>query len=235
MLLSFVSRAGPGDTTPRITDVSLRGFVSSLNPGGRHFGLKARPSPAYRYTTVPDGAEYVSADDLNFRPLSVVIVGISAAWPRSVSCVPSFCLIVPCLVSPAVSPRCSCSVVTGSVASSDASLLTDRDDPAASAVRPRKIIGTPYLRQADANGLQLRVDSGTDEIALDADEDRPEIEASERLLIGGRNVGVSDGSGTGDDPSDQSAHGRGLFQLSHQRGIQQRSGALEIPLESSRE
>lgn len=49
------------------------------------------------------------------------------------------------------------------------------------------------MRQADTNGVHLCVDSGTYEIALDVDEDRPEVEASEHLLIGGRNVGVSDG------------------------------------------
>ena len=62
-------------------------------------------------------------------------------------------------------------------------LLSQRNEPTAGVVRPREFIRTHRLGQSGAHSVRLCVDSCPDEIALDPDEDRPEIEASECLLL----------------------------------------------------
>ncbi|WP_292112949.1 hypothetical protein [Mesorhizobium sp.] len=62
------------------------------------------------------------------------------------------------------------------------------------------------LGQPRAHSLRLGVDGRADEVALDPDEDRPELEAGERLLVGRREISVSDRTRTRDDPADQPIH-----------------------------
>jgi hypothetical protein len=113
--------------------------------------------------------------------------------------------------------------------------FTERDDPAASAVRPSEFIRTYHLSQTSTHRLWLRFDDRADKVALDPNEDWPEVEARERLLIGGRNVGFSGRPCTGDDSTDQPTEGGCLLHLPYRSSIQQRPGAPDVVLKPSRE
>ena len=117
----------------------------------------------------------------------------------------------------------------------DVSFLAERHDPAAGAVWTSEVVRTHGLAQADAHGLWVRVDGGSDEVTLDSNKHGSQIEARERLLVAGRDIGIGDLAGARDDTSDQPTHGIRLLNLPYRDGIKHRSGAPEIILEPSRE
>jgi hypothetical protein len=118
-------------------------------------------------------------------------------------------------------------------AANDASFLAERDDPAASAIRPGKLIRMRCISQASTHSLKLSVDGCSNEIALNSHEDRPQVKARECLLIDRRDVGVRNRSSAGDDATDEPAHGARLLYFPYRSGIQERSGVLNVALEPS--
>lgn len=117
----------------------------------------------------------------------------------------------------------------------DASFLAERHDPATGAVWTSKVVRTHGLAQADAHDLGVGVDSGSDEVSLDSNKHRPQVEARERLLVAGRDIGIGHRTGAGDDPSDQPTHCIRLLNLPYRGGIEHRPCTPEIILEPSRE
>ena len=78
-------------------------------------------------------------------------------------------------------------------AANDASFLAERNNPAAGTVGPGELIRAHRIGDAGAHGLRLGVDRCANEITLDPDEDWPQVEASKRLLVDGRNVSAGGG------------------------------------------
>jgi len=92
---------------------------------------------------------------------------------------------------------------------------------------PKTLVDYPIVRDMDTNMYERQEGTGLEigsyahrPITLDPDEDWPQVEASKRLLVDGRNVSAGDGAAAGDDPADQPAHGARFLQLSDRGCIQ---------------
>jgi hypothetical protein len=101
----------------------------------------------------------------------------------------------------------------------DAPLLLEWDDPAAGTVSSCELVWTRLDSEAAPHGLRFCLDSCANELSLDPDEDRPKVKASQHLLVGGRDVGVSDWAGTGHDPTNQRSHGGRFLDLPYRSDI----------------
>lgn len=88
-------------------------------------------------------------------------------------------------------------------------------------------------RQAIAHSVRLCVDGCANEIALDPDKDRSEVETSEHFLVGGCEIGVGDWSRAGNDAADKASNGAYLLHVPYRSGIEQRSRVYEIVPEPS--
>ena len=99
-----------------------------------------------------------------------------------------------------------------------ASFCAERNDPATSAIRPRKLVGTHIFSQAAANGLCFAIDRRPDQVSVYSDKNRPKVEPGQSLLIDGAGERVDNRASPCDDPAHQGADIVGSLQLSN-RGI----------------
>ena len=105
------------------------------------------------------------------------------------------------------------------------SFRAEWDDPAASAIRSRELVGTLFFRHAHANDLRFAVDCRADQIPVYSDENRAKVEPGQSLLIDRAGNRIGNRAGPRDDAAHQAANVVGLLDLSYWRIVECRAGA----------
>lgn len=101
-----------------------------------------------------------------------------------------------------------------------ASFRAERDDPAASAIRPRELVGAQFFCKAPANSLRFTIDRRTDQTPVYSDENRTEVKPSQSLLIDGASDRIGNRTSPRDDPAHEAANVVGLLPLPYRRIVE---------------